>query len=460
MPMEDKQRRRSRGITTATRRKFIAGTAGATTIGLAGCTSSGGSSKGGTKGGSASGKVSASKSISVAAVEGSGTLFKKLVKNYVEDDTGITVNVSLYPYANLHEKTQSVISSQSDAYDLIFMDDPWFPQFANDLEPIENWITVPKDKIIQNCIDIATWPAPKGPVVPSAQGMKQKIRGQVVVGNTQLFAYNKSHYEKVGMKKPQTWDDVYKAGKKIKQNVDGVDGYVIRGKRGNPIDANFFSLGMSKIGDMFDKKWNYSWKDSDGVDALKFYVNNLKSISPDGVASFNSDAVLNRLGKGSVAQAPAWPSAASLLLDPKKSDAAKQIEFVEIPKGKRHAPEQGNWVAGINKYTSDGKKKATAKVIQSFISKKAQDKYVKLGGVPFRHDTFKDNMDAQPWFKALYQSLQQAHWRPRTPMWTKIASAQGKELNSALTGSVSPEKALSNVQSSVHDTLSQAGYYK
>ncbi|MFB6081671.1 MAG: extracellular solute-binding protein [Halanaeroarchaeum sp.] len=461
MPFDGKQSDRSTGIAPSTRRKFLAGTAGVAATGLAGC--SGGGDTGGDGGsttGSSSGGTDTADSISVAAVEGSGTLFKKLANSYVEDDTGISVDVSLFPYANLFSKTQSVISSQSDAYDLIFMDDPWFPQFAGDLEPIENWIEVPKDEIIQNCLDIATWPAPEGPVVSSAKGMDQKLRGQVVVGNTQLFAYNTKYYEQAGVKEPATWDDVYEAGRYVEDNIDGAHGYIIRGKRGNPINANFFSLGNSKIGDMFDGSWNYNWDSSDGVDALDFYVNDLKSISPEGVASFNSDAVLNHLGSGEVAQSPAWPAAASLLLDPDKSDAANDIAFTPIPKGKRRAPEQGNWIAGINKYTSDPKKKATAKVIQSFISKEAQDKYVDLGGVPFRHDTFEDNMDAQPWFPALYESLQTAKWRPRTPLWNKIAVTQGTNLNSALTGSISPQKALSDTQKSVHQTLSQAGYYE
>ena len=448
---------------SSSRRTFLA-TAGVTAAtALAGCTGGGGGDGGGgaTTGGSKD--VKAANSIKVAAVSGSGALFERLVKDYVESETGVTVNVSKFPYANLFEKTSSVLSTKGKAYDILYMDDPWFPQFAAHCEPLQQWMPepLPKDQIIQNCLDIGTWPAPEGPTVPSAKGMEQKIRGQVVVGNTQLFAYNKKYYEQVGASTPpKTWDDVLSAGKKISQQIDGVHGYIIRGKRGNPINANFFSLGMSKAGDMFDKSWKYKWDEQQGVDTLKFYVNDLKSISPSGVASFNSDQVLSSIGNGSAAQSPAWPAAASLLLNPKKAKVAKDIEFTVIPKGSRRAPEQGNWIAGINRYVSDEKKKAAGKVIRSFISKKAQDKYVDLGGVPFRKDTFENNMDAQPWFDALYTSLQNAKWRPRTPLWNQIAVTQGKYLNTALTGRMTPKKALTSVNNEVEKLMKESGYYE
>jgi multiple sugar transport system substrate-binding protein len=387
---------------------------------------------------------------------------QRLMKEYVEDDTGITVEVSLFPYANLFEKTRSVLSSQSGSFDMTYMDDPWFPQLAPHLEPLEDWVpnAIPKDQLIDTAIDITTWPAPRGPTVPSAQGMDQRIRGQVVVGNTQLFVYNSRLFEAVDESgPPETWDDVYRVGQKISEQIDGANGYVIRGKQGNPINANFFSLGNSLAGPMFTDDWRYRWDESAGVSAVDFYVNDLKSISPDGVASFDSDQTNSAVADGTAAMMPSWPGTASLLLNSDKSAEADNLEFTQIPKGQTRNPQQGNWIMGINKYTTDEKKRAAGEVLQSFASKEAQNTYVDLGGVPFRHDTFKDNMDAQPWFPALYESLQNALWRPRTPLWNEIAVAQGRGLSSALTDKSSPEKATTRINNDVESILKNAGYY-
>jgi multiple sugar transport system substrate-binding protein len=400
--------------------------------------------------------------VQVAAVEGEGRLFQRLVKDYVEEDTGVEVNVTMFPFSNLFEKTSSVLDTKGDSYDIFFLADIWLPQFAVHCEPLKKWTPneYETDAMIQACVNDGTWPSPGAPMVPSASGMKQKLRAQVVVGNAQLFAYNKAYFEQVGAKTPpKTWDDVLSAGKKIDEQLDGVDGYVIRGKRGNPITSNYFSVGRSIAGKMFDENWRYQWDEKKGVEALRFYTEDLKSISPEGVASFDSDEVLNRLSTGTAAQGAVWPAAASLLLDSKQSKVAGDIAFTICPKGASHTPQLGTWMTAINKHIDDSKKKAAGKVISSFSSREAQQKYVDLGGVPFRHDSFKNNMDVNPWYNALYKSLQQAVWRPRTPLWTEMEIRLGKYLNTALTGESTPKEMMRNANDEFERMLKESGYY-
>lgn len=442
-------------ISQHSRRRFLAGAGAASAAAVTGCLGIGG-------GGGGDGPAD---EISVAFVSGEGELFRDLADEYVEEDTGITVNVELFPYANLFEKVQSVLSTQGDAYDILALDDPWFPQFAPDLEPIRDWMPedLPDDQLIDNVKDIATWPTPDAPNIPSAEGLEQTRRGQVIVGNAQLYAYNEAHFEEVGASEPETWDDVYQTGRQISNEIEGTDGYIIRGKRGNPVMANFFSLGNAIGGNMFDQDWRYNWDGQDGTDAVSFYIDELKSISPDGVTTFDSDAVLSSLADGSVAQAPAWPAAASNLLS-EDSPASDDLAFTVIPAGhtgaQRNAPTQGNWILGINQYTSDSKKEAAGQVIRSAVSKEAQQTYVEIGGVPFRHDTFEENMDAEPWFPALYESLQTCQWRPRTPLWSEIQVEHGTLLNTALAGDISAEECTQQAKTAMEDLLENANYYE
>src|ERR1043166_9475714 len=63
-----------------------------------------------------------------------GDALKQAARDY-EAKTGIHINIAEFPYANLFEKELMDLDSHTGAYDLIMMDDPWFPKFAslNDL---------------------------------------------------------------------------------------------------------------------------------------------------------------------------------------------------------------------------------------------------------------------------------------------------------------------------------------
>lgn len=428
------------------RRAFISGAGAVGVTAVAGC----------------SGLISSSSetTVTLAVSSGDGDLIDRLLKKYVESEVGVTTETTILPNANLFEKLTTMFQSEKSTYDIVAIDDPWVPQFAKHLAPIRDHVdTLPTDQIIDQTLNIGMWPTPGEAVPPSAQGKEPQLKGLCAVGNSHIFVVNERLYSAVGADLPETWSDVYDAGRKISEQVEGSEGYAIRGKSGNPITSSYFSVGMSIAGNMFTEDWGYDWADQAGIDAASFFVDDLKSISPDGVASFDNDEVLTGLADGSVAAAPQWPSGTSLLLNEDEATEYDNITFVPMPEGaERAAPVQGNWLLGINTYTSSSKKDAAGDVLQSFVSQEAQQQYVDLGGVPFRHDTFENNMDKQPWFEALYGSLQNAKPRPRTPLWSEIETAQGQSLNAALVDEISAEEAMAEARSSITEILEEHGY--
>src|SRR5437773_904568 len=59
-----------------------------------------------------------------------GDALKQAAKDY-EAQTGVHINIAEFPYANLFEKELIDLNAHSGAYDLIMLDDPWFPKFAS-----------------------------------------------------------------------------------------------------------------------------------------------------------------------------------------------------------------------------------------------------------------------------------------------------------------------------------------
>lgn len=444
-----------------TRRQFIAVTGAGGVAGLAGCGSAGGGSSDGSDGGTETGDSSGgADKIAAAAASGTGGLIEKLFEEHVTPETGIDIEMTVLPYSDLFNKLSTSLSNESASFDIFAMDDPWMPRLAQYLAPVREHVDdIPTDQLIDSTLEIGTWPPEAFAAPPGAEG-EPKLRALCAVGNSHIFVYNEAYYEEVGVGEPSTWDDVLTAGKRITEQIDGAHGYAIRGKNGNPITAAYFSVGMSMAGQMFDDEFRFDWADEKGVAAAEFFLKDLKSISPDGVSSWDSGEVLNSLGQGRAAAAPQWPSGASVLIKEDKSAEYDNIAFTGIPEGRvRSAAQQGNWLLGINSFTSDAKKQAAAEVLQSFVSKEAQQKYVDLGGVPFRHDTFENNMDAAKWMPALYSSLQNAVPRPRTALWAEIETTTGKALNRGLVGELSPEEAMDRAKSDIESLLEENGYY-
>lgn len=445
------------GDDSTTRRTFLA-TAGATGIAaLAGCSTGSGTTNDVAATGSSGGQTT----VKLAVSSGDGELIDRLLKQHVESETGVKTETTILPNANLYERITTMFNSQNATFDIVAMDDPWMPELARHLTPIRDHIDdLPTDQIIDQTLNIGTWPTPGESVPPNAMDKEPELKALCAVGNSHIFVVNERLYNEVDEDLPQTWEDVHRTGRKISEQIDGSHGYAMRGQSGNPITSSYFSVGMSIAGDMFDESWRYDWADQAGIDSARFFVDDLKAISPPGVASFDNSQVLSGLADGSVAAGLQWPSGTSLLLNEDKASAYENITFVPVPEGdQRAAPVQGNWLLGINRYTSSEKQSAAADVLRSFVSKEAQEQYVDLGGVPFRHDTFKNNMDQQPWFEALYGSLQNAKPRPRTPLWSELDIAQGKQLNAALVDQTDVEAAMTTAQSNIESILDENGYY-
>src|ERR1041384_6488082 len=72
-----------------------------------------------------------SKSLTVAINSGvEGDALRQAAKDY-EQQTGVHINIAEFPYANLFEKELIDLNARTGAYDLIMLDDPWFPKFVS-----------------------------------------------------------------------------------------------------------------------------------------------------------------------------------------------------------------------------------------------------------------------------------------------------------------------------------------
>lgn len=401
-------------------------------------------------------RSSNSKQLTLAVNSGvEGGALKQAARDY-EAQTGVHINIAEFPYANLFEKELIDLNARTGAYDLIMLDDPWFPKFATvealtDLTPLyeKRGAKGPDEDFISSSIALCHHPYPSG-----------ALYALPYVGNSQLFFYRKDIFEKHSLKEPATWDDVLAAAKTISEREttgapDGsrMHGYVMRAAQGNAVVADFMPIFWAFGAEMFDANGKPTVNSPEGINALKFMLE-LGKYSPPGYASFNADEVSAHLLQGTAAMSINWPAWISAFSDPAKSKVIGKMDFTTMPGAlKPGRAEIGNWLIAIPR---DAKNVEAAFDFLVWATSAEQMKRSALrGNPPTRKSVFTDAelLGKFPSYPAQLRSLENSRPRPRTPLWNEIENAFGIFLSKANSGELSPEDAMNQANAKIAEII-------
>ncbi|HEU4768748.1 MAG TPA: extracellular solute-binding protein, partial [Pyrinomonadaceae bacterium] len=295
------------------------------------------------------------KQLSMAVISGvEGDALKQAALDY-EEQTGTHIDITQFPYASLFDKEMIDLNARTGAYDLIMLDDPWFPRFASeqfltDLTPLlqKRGQTEADADFIRTSLALCRHPYETGP-----------LYALPYVGNSQLFFYRKDLFEKHSLKEPATWNDVLAAAKTIHEkettgaNGSQIYGYVMRAAQGNAAVADFMPIFWAFGGEMFDASGKPTVNSPQGIEALQFMLE-LGKYSPPGYPSFNAEEVGAHLLQGTAAMSINWPVWISSFNDPSKSRVIGKIEFATLPGvNKPGQAEIGNWLIAIPRYSQN-----------------------------------------------------------------------------------------------------------
>jgi multiple sugar transport system substrate-binding protein len=390
-------------------------------------------------------------------VEGvEGEALKQAALDY-EARTGVHIQIAQFPYANLFEKELIDLNSRTGAYDLIMMDDPWFPRFAGsqfltDLTPLleKRGHAGPDADFVGSSVAVCRHPYQTG-----------ALFALPYVGNSQLFFYRKDLFAKHGLKEPATWNDVLAAAKTIQEKEPAVNGgkmygYVMRAAQGNAAVADFMPIFWAFGAEMFDANGKPTVNTPAGVAALQFMLE-LGKYSPPGYASFNADEVSAHLLQGTAAMSINWPAWIGAFSNPAKSKVIGKIEFTTLPGAvKPGQAEIGNWLIAIPRYSQN------AAPAMDFLlwatSAEQMRRSAERGNPPTRKSLFQDpQLVAKfPAYPAQFRSLETSRPRPRTPQWNEIENAFGIFLSKANSGELSPADAMNQANAEIEKILQRA----
>ena len=384
------------------------------------------------------GRDSTARELTIAVNSGvEGDALRAAAKDYAAE-RGVRVAVAEFPYANLFEKELLDLTSRTGAYDLILLDDPWFPRFTAiepylaELDPLfEKRGQVGADEdFVKTSLALCRHPYETG-----------KLYAIPYVGNSQLYFYRKDLFAKHGLRPPERWSDVLAAARTIRAR-EGIAGYVMRATQGNAVVTDFMPLFWAFGAEMFDGSGRPTVNSPEGVAALKFMLE-LGRECPPGYVSFNADEVAAHLLQGMAAQSINWPAWIPAFRDPAKSRVLGQVEITTMPGEKRPGQaEIGNWLLAIPAAARDPE--AAFDFLVWATSPGQMRQSARRGNPPTRASLFSDPelLALNPSYAVQLKSLVTSRPRPRTPLWNEIENGLGIFLSKANSGELTPEAAM------------------
>jgi multiple sugar transport system substrate-binding protein len=383
------------------------------------------------------------KSLTIAVNAGvEGTALKNAANEWGAAH-GVRIEVVELPYANLFEREQLDLTSRTGAYDVIMLDDPWFPRLVENgnLAPLPR---EPDADFVTACVDVCRNPYRTG-----------KPFALPYVGNSQLFFYRGDLFAKYNLGAPKTWDEVLAAAKKIGAG-EKMYGYVMRAAPGNAVVADFMPLLWAFGGDVFDASGKPVCDSPAAVDALRFMLE-LGKLSPPGYAGFNADEVSAHLLQSTAAMSINWPAWIAAMDDPSKSKVVGRISFAPMPAGR--APGVGELGAWLVAVPAASKHSADAFDFIFWATDAPQLKQAALRGNPPTRRSVFQSPDLIAKFRAFpvqLASLESARPRPRTPQWNEIENAFGIYLSKANAGAIDPAEAMRDAARDIAQIVARA----
>lgn len=380
-----------------------------------------------------------------------GDALKAAARDY-EAQTGVHINIAEFPYANLFEKELIDLNARTGAYDLIMLDDPWFPRFATqevltDLKPLyeQRGAKGPDEDFVPSSIALCKHPYQSG-----------ALYALPYVGNSQLFFYRKDILQKYNLKEPAKWDDVLAAARTISEQESATAtgggrmyGYVMRAAQGNAVVADFMPIFWAFGAEMFDAEGRPVVNSSAGIAALRFMLE-LGKYAPPGYQNFNADEVSAHLLQGTAAMSINWPAWISAFSDSAKSKVIGKMEFAVMPGAANPGrAEIGNWLIAIPR--DAGNKEAAFDFLLWATAPEQMKRSALRGNPPTRRSVFNDAelLAKFPSYPQQLRSLESSKPRPRTPLWNEIENAFGIFLSKANSGELSPEDAMNQANAEI-----------
>ena len=365
-----------------------------------------------------------------------GDAVKELAKDYPEG----TVKVIELPYDTLREQLIAQLNKQRGKFDVIMVDDPWFPQLAVKLRELHSVPDYLRRDIVPASLRLGQAPYGEGP-----------LKALPFVGNTEMLFMRTDIMREMGIKQPpQSWQQLADMARDITETSKDkigrkVYGYAIRGHAGAAIVTDFLPIYWSLGGKLLDS--NQSPR-AGALDekifkrALKIYKE-LADASPPGALNYDFPDMTAAFADGRVVFEINWPTAIPILQRSASGKDKNRVWSVSLPPGDTGYGTSmiGNWLLAVPKNVPAERAAAAEKLIIWMLEN--QEKVAGILDPPTRVTVF-DKLAAKPgaeYFRVIREALERSTPRDRSPYWSQLENGVSDAVSGYLAGTYSADQA-------------------
>ena len=371
--------------------------------------------------------------------------------------TGIKVKYQYVPFVSTREKLTAELVGQSSQYDVLSTMDVWGPSLYNLFEPLNGMLAEKK-------IDLESrYPYAHLRASRDGNGNGKNILGFPIRGHVQLMFYRKDIFDKLGLKAPNTWDEMVESGKTIAAKTDMAGVAMYYGKTAGQNLMIWFNYLWGMGGELLDAKGQPAFNSPAGVAATQAYIDVMlkHKAAPVASASFNETDAVNSVAQGKSAMVPVWWWRYAGLVDPKVSTLKpEQIAFAPLPSmpGKPNTTYTNSWFYGINK---NSKKKAAAIEFLTWLSNPDIERSVLLDKsmnevVAVQTKNLID-ADVNLRYKGMHvfaaQALKGAKGTPLFPQWPQVSDVLEASINELASGKAQVKPTLDDAAARVRKAM-------
>jgi multiple sugar transport system substrate-binding protein len=356
-----------------------------------------------------------------------------------ENETGIHVRMDAIDYFQLRQKQTLNLSGKTGAYDLIWAQEVWLPEYvsAGYLLPLDDFV---KDSALSGKdFDLQDF----NPNLVKINTINGKLYALPTFVQTPLMVYNKELLQKAGLQPPKNWEETLTVAKVLHEKGKGI---ALPAKQGLAAVDIWIAMARSNNGNYFNEEGKLQLVTEQNIETVQYWKD-LVAVAMKGSPNWHFDEVNKALQFGEAPIGLTISGLCGALEDEQQSKVAGKLGYAALPYKIRPFGTLSFWSWGV---AADSRHPKEAYRLAAWLTSKSIEKQMSLkdGQIAARQSLYSDPelVAKAPWLPGVAEALKNADTQPLHKNAPKLMEAMAAALSAVAVNGDNPKEQLEQVQ--------------